>query len=194
MTSNRLKIVCLGLVTLASTVVLAAPSSAVTTDLLKGNGNFERPGITSEARTFTAGSSFGGWQVSGASVALLQAFAGLVTPPQGAQALSLNPVDGVGGPPVGKVCRTIPTIAGHRYAVSFFGAIATAGSARLVVQIGANTKSVAGGPGALPVVWTRYSVTVPAAANNAAFCLTASNVKAGAFPLLDGVKVVDRGV
>ena len=145
------------------------------------------------SQNFAPGSSFDGWTVSKATVGLVRAFAPVETPPQGAQALVLEKVDGPGGPPAGAVCRTIPTIAGRRYAVSFSGAVSSGGSALIVVKLGAKSASVGPVTAAVPAVFRHYKVTVRAAVANALFCFTASKVKPGAFPIVDGAKVVDLG-
>ena len=181
---------------LVSLVGFTAPVSAASTNLLGSSGNFEKPVLTTgldTSKTIKPGHNFAGWTVTTASVGLATSYPGLMVPPQGNQALVLVPVKGVGGPPAGAVCRTIPTIAGHRYAISFYGSDVNSGQPQLVVQLGANSASVQLAPGSFPAVFKRFKVTLTAAVANAEICFTATNLTEFSFPVIDGAKVVDLG-
>jgi hypothetical protein len=195
MTFTRSRTVGTAFVVLVALVGFAAPVSAASTNMLGGGGNFEKPvlGGPGSTKTFNPGQSFGGWKVTTASVGLSAAFPGVMVPPQGNQALSLVPVNGSGGPPAGAVCRTISTLPGHSYAISFYGADVNSGRPSIVVQLGASSASVLLKPGSIPAVFKRFKVTLLAPVPNAVLCFTASNLTALSFPVIDEAKVVDLG-
>ena len=178
----------------AATFGVARAASATSTDLLAGHGNFEKPVQTSLGTTYKAGQSFDGWSVTANKVSVAQGYPGIMVPPQGRQAVSLvdvfQPTNG--GTP-GAVCRTIATLAGHRYSVGFLAGIANSGTATIVMKIGSASKSVSLPKGGYPAVFKHYAVTVASSAANARFCIGGSNFAKNAFPVVDAVKVIDLG-
>jgi len=118
---------------------------------------------------------------------------GVAVPPQGNQDLSLNDAGGAGGEPAGTVCRTVPTIAGHRYKVTFLAAVVHPGSARHRRQPRYLVCVTAGTPGGDPAVFASLHATLSAGTANASFCFTATKISVAAFPCSTRRKVIDLG-
>jgi hypothetical protein len=173
---------------------MASPATAASANLLGAHGNFEKPKVAALALLFPPGDTFDGWSVSASTVSLGTAVGGVFVPAQGTQALILaSAFGGGGGGEVGVVCRTIPTIAGHLYRVSFLAAALNPGSARVVAQLGSAVAKTPALPGAVPSVWDGRHATLSADTANASLCFTATKVSDGVFPAIDAVKVVDLG-
>jgi hypothetical protein len=179
------------LVVMAVPAVASSLGAAASSDVLNGHGSFEKPVIIGNAKLYAPGTSFDGWRVKIAKVAMGPGLAGFVAPPQGKQFLSIaNPFN---GKKAGEVCRSIASVAGHHYSVVFLAAVVANGSSRIVIKIGSassRTKPIAA---SFPAAWKSYALKLTSPTANAQFCITAENAPPAAYPAIDRVTVHDLG-